>query len=221
MLVCGNGLGDLDTNKSCGLHVHVGIFSTEKSLSSLENDNLSFIKQLVLNWMALEKNGLSFPERAFKIRRFTSSNEVENNKITKDLIAAKDIEGMKNALCQRGRMYEPINLFSLVKHGTIEFRSHPGTINPRDIAAWTRFIDNLVGVSLEALQENPNPHFPQEVELEKLEEMLKELKEYDSCVIGNNVSYSSRAPSPSFTNTEEYRRVVSQNSSDITTQFSI
>lgn len=46
------------------------------------------------------------------------------------------------------RRYYKVNFMSFAQHGTIEFRQHEGTTDPRVIVAWVEFVLALVRASL-------------------------------------------------------------------------
>lgn len=79
-----------------------------------------------------------------------------------------------------------VNLLSILKHGTIEFRAHPGTTNPRDIISWVKFVNNVAGLSQDMIV-GSQAAYPQGEERQKLRGYLAELRAENSHVIGNSI----------------------------------
>lgn len=182
------------TNSSCGLHIHIGVTNVEDT----NEERLNFIKQITINYLALESQGLAFPKR-----------ENEFNSLLADIgddsdMAAK-VEKIKNSgtieeLMQNlnliddkiDRSAAPVNLFSIMKHGTLEFRAHSGTVNPKDIASWTRCINDLVGLSQDMIKER-EPRYPN---LEDAQKIVRDLQDGNDHVIKKNESLELISSSP-------------------------
>lgn len=122
-------------NKSCGLHVHIGAqMLTEKEYCNV-----------FVNYMRLETAIDSFlaPSRrsgGAGAHWCHSLRHAEN-----DIIAATTIGGIREAL-NRNR-YHKVNAEAYLRHRTIEFRQHQGSINFTKIKAWVEFLAKLVAYS--------------------------------------------------------------------------
>jgi|GEM_PF-2302061 hypothetical protein len=146
---------------------------------------LSIIKQIILNYRALEKNGLGFPKRKYEMEKL---GPVSADKI----IHAKRLRDLKQITQPKGRSGAKVNLEAIYVHGTIEFREHSGSTKSTDIFAWMGFIDSLVGQSKTMVLSTGAPHEPDIQELEVLKEMHAELQSKDSCVLGSTALQSAQ-----------------------------
>lgn len=119
-------------NKSCGLHVHFDAAGM----------GLAEIKNLMLNYAAYEGQIDSFMpmSRRDNNNTYCKSLKTEKSKIEN----AMSILGLKAAI---GTRYKKINLESIVRHGSVEFRQHSGTTEFEKIKNWVLFLHNLVDYS--------------------------------------------------------------------------
>lgn len=74
-----------------------------------------------------------------------------------------------------GRRFSRINFLSLHNYGTAEFRHHPGTVNPRDIAHWVHFVNDFMRVSVDMVS-GQDAHIPSGGEAEKLHDIAASFK---------------------------------------------
>ena len=117
---------DVQINKSCGLHVHV-------DADGLASRN---IRNIVSAWMRYEPIIDSFQPKS---RRKGNSHCLplpQSNHAT--LISARSTRRIKRLANPEGRYYR-LNLNSLSKHGTLEFRHHSGTYNAEKIIRNVQF----------------------------------------------------------------------------------
>lgn len=138
-----NGTG---VDRSCGFHVHID--SAGLTVSQILN--------VVRRYMKFEDTIDSFmaPSRRADRSEWCASNRnqlpvsmYENNhwgRIEREnrlsaFIGSEEIE--------YGSRYFKVNLRSLIRHGTIEFRQHSGTCNPTKIAMWVKFLLAFVEAS--------------------------------------------------------------------------
>ena len=199
-----------DTNPSCGLHIHVGLFPKSiRDTTKVLPGSLELIKQVLINYAILEEMGLKFPPRHYPMKSVKADNGDATYDKLKKIQKASGVDEIL-PLINSDRTTDPVNLHSLFKHGTIEFRAHSGTIDANNILSWMKFINELMLVSQSMLDKNDgratltgntknllknqllskqNPNLSDE--LKQMHEMLQELQNSNSCVVGSKVATSS------------------------------
>ena len=126
------GKAGAKVNKSCGFHVHLGA-------NDLNVDNM---KTLVRSYMNLENSiDTIMPE----------SRRGNNNTYCKNLSSVPGIQSkVQNAAAiinlqtAFGGRYFKLNLQSITRHGTVEFRQHSGTITFSKIKNWLLICARMV-----------------------------------------------------------------------------
>lgn len=121
-------------NKSCGLHVHIGMDGLSDKAFVGVFKNYQFLEDLIDSFMPPSRRG-------------------NNNTF------AESIKGVcfDNCDCPEDVMdvldsrYYKVNPWSRERHGTIEFRQHSGTVEYQKISAWVRFCAGLVSWSKDNL----------------------------------------------------------------------
>lgn len=121
-------------NRSCGLHVHVGIEEVRLTLDQL--------KWLVTKWIRIEKSLIGLKEWKdagnldlnIPLSEETDLQKVRNARNQAELILAANYLGRDMML----------NLWSLNKYGTIEFRGFEGTMDPDRIELLVQFCLNFM-----------------------------------------------------------------------------
>lgn len=118
------------TNRSCGLHVHIGA----RSLTDQEFCNV------FVNYMQLETAIESFlaPSRRGSNSQWCASLRNSESRV----LAATTKNEMRQAL--NYDRYHRVNAEAYNRHETIEFRQHQGTVNYTKISAWVKFLGKLV-----------------------------------------------------------------------------
>lgn len=119
-------------NRSCGLHVHVGVRDLPRE--SIMNYADSYIERqasmdrLVSNSRRGSRNPLLSHWRGgvTGARWSTVRDEFMN--------------GCRGWTRDDSRRYHTVNPFSFVKYGTLEFRQHQGTLSARKIRAWVEML---------------------------------------------------------------------------------
>jgi hypothetical protein len=121
-------------NKSCGLHVHLG----------MQNVEFNHFKNILINYMFLEH----------AIDKFMAKSRRDNeNGYSKSLIHAglyypikecNDFEEIINLFCIR---YYKVNPLSYERYKTLEFRQHQGTTDFKKIKKWVEFLMHLADYS--------------------------------------------------------------------------
>lgn len=119
-------------NKSCGMHVH---FDASQM-------GISEVKNLMLNYATYEKHIDSILPNSRRGNTNTYCQSLQNDKAK--IEAATSIRELATNI---GTRYRKINLKSFVRHGSIEFRQHSGTIEFEKIKNWVLFLHNLVDFS--------------------------------------------------------------------------
>lgn len=120
-------------NKSCGLHVHF-------DASTIGGAQL---QNLLINYIRYEPiiDSLMAPSRRANNNTYCKSLiSHESNILTLEPTKAN----LTNAISNR---YYKVNLQSLARHGSIEFRQHAGTVNYTKIENWILFLHNLIHYS--------------------------------------------------------------------------
>jgi hypothetical protein len=130
-------------NKSCGLHVHADgrDFST----------NLPALKRLSKLFLKHEKN---FDSVVVPSRRKNNNSMIQSNlsrhSTLKDAFqkidSATTLDSLISIVCpgngtyrEAGR-YHKLNLVAMLRHGTVEFRQHGGSIDATKISNWVAYL---------------------------------------------------------------------------------
>jgi len=126
--------------RSCGTHVHVDAHDID----------LNALKRLCKIWIRIEE---SMEELVSRSRRGHSSYCHSNRfQFSSAAVAFADIDLAVNrtVLCRKmqNSRYVKLNLETLRKHGTIEFRMHQGTLNADKIERWTRLCIRIVNLAV-------------------------------------------------------------------------
>ncbi|RIV20506.1 amidoligase enzyme [Fibrisoma montanum] len=126
-------------NRSCGLHVHF----------DAEHIGLSHTKNLLINYSRFERVIDSF----MPISRRAGNNGYCLSFASQ--LSRIESASTMNALCgvMHTRYYK-VNLQAYLRHKTIEFRQHSGTIEFEKISNWVLFLHNLVEYSRNQRVEN-------------------------------------------------------------------
>lgn len=153
--------GGLQANRSCGFHVHIG--AQTMTHKQLQNVMKAFVRD--------EDHFDSLLPDHRRTNNFARSNRASINSIqglqTSELFAKIDAAGNRNKLIElfhgtarvsdvRGAgRYRKLNLLSLLQHGTIEFRQHSGTVDPKKMTTWVRLLTGFVDYAMNAPRINP------------------------------------------------------------------
>lgn len=136
-----NSLG-VTVNRSCGLHVHVGITNAAQKFKNEEvytilrryNDHKEQIDLLLARSRRADANEFCGPidDVVGRLELEISDRQWRNAQIDPDDLAGE------------GDHYDCVSLEALGKYGTIEFRQHHGTTNGTKITNWIIFLLNHV-----------------------------------------------------------------------------
>ena len=146
-------------NKTCGLHVHIGVNDFE----------IEDWKRLFKNYIKMEKTVDSF---------MPNSRRKSNNRFTKSLVkqghnqkieSARNLEELERTLL-RGDRYHKINTRCFWRQKTVEFRQHSGTVDFAKISNWVKFVMRLTDYSKTSIIANSR--------IENLEFCTTEIKDF-------------------------------------------
>ena len=118
-------------NRSCGLHVHVGIEKLNGEQIVNIYKNYQKLESLIDSFMAPSRRGTEC-QWACSLQRFDFSN----------CYGQRDIERLVYT------RYCKVNPQAYSAHKTIEFRQHQGTTDYKKISMWVKFCTKLVAYSM-------------------------------------------------------------------------
>lgn len=150
--------------KSAGFHVHMGASQLGDSLG-----------RLVVNWYSAHNTIVSMVAPSRIGSRWCNSLSISQAEML-----ASDISGMSGSDFNRYDRYKSLNLNSIARHGTIEFRLHQGTLNGTKALAWVEFLTAFVNYSMDFNSINAdfnNPRDP-EARLNELPRLLATIRDY-------------------------------------------
>ncbi len=158
----------------CALHVHAGIKNTFHDQAF----QLRLIKQMVINYTEIDQD-LSFLNSSMT-SAYCATDSVKKPFMESVLKGSAEDLPLSGALISTtfqpfGRRFSRINFLSLHNYGTAEFRHHPGTVNPRDIAHWVHFVNDFMRVSVD-MASGQDAHIPTAGEAEKLHDIAASFK---------------------------------------------
>lgn len=151
-------------NRTCGFHVHFDAHDIE----------LEIIKTIVRRYAAHESEIDAFmpPSRRGNTNQYCRSLD---GILTPAFENASTLQQLANA---QGSRYYKVNLQSAMRHGTIEFRQHSGTVNAAKICNWIRFlaefIDESERLATGGIPSQPMPSVKMPKALEKLAGFLQD-----------------------------------------------
>ena len=134
-------LANFKVDHTCGLHVHVDARTIpyEKLIQTvLRYDNE---QNVINNWLPSRRHKNKFASRLTDIERkalLMTELDLCHSSIRTQL-------GFRNTLFLNGffSREKGCNLLSFMRHGTIEFRQHHGTLNSNRVIAWIDFCLNF------------------------------------------------------------------------------
>jgi hypothetical protein len=137
-------------NRSCGLHVHVGITNAQKKFS---NDEILTIVKRYGEHQATIDTFLARSRTATEGRNANGfcvpvARVVQGLEGVRAQTGEARFSGMPiDQIARYGQHYDRVSVASLNKYGTIEFRQHHGTVNGSKITNWIRFLLTHVEIS--------------------------------------------------------------------------
>lgn len=117
-------------DRSCGLHIHLG--ATDLTLQHWKN-----ILVFYNNYQR------SIDKMLPRSRRRNTYCRPYTEKELRDLFKLKTLSQLED-VCMDTDRYKVINICSFLRHGTIEFRQHSGTIEFEKISQWLQFCMGVV-----------------------------------------------------------------------------
>lgn len=153
----------------CALHVHAGIKNTFHD----KGFQLRLIKQMVINYAEIDQD-ISFLN-SYMTAPYCAHDAAKKPFMESVLQGGFDdlpVNGtqISPTFQPHGRRFSRINFLSLHNYGTAEFRHHPGTVNPRDIAHWVHFVNDFMRASVNMVS-GQEAHIPSGGEAEKLHDI--------------------------------------------------
>lgn len=152
-------------NRACGMHVHV----------DAQGLDVNDLRSIVSRYAKFEEEIDAFmpPSRrgdgniyCHTLRNFASSNAFRT---------ATNVQELARA--QNSRYYK-VNLQSLHRHGTIEFRQHNGIVDADRAINWIKMLDAFIGESVRLARETTEPETVQNAVLipsqQRVVEMLQQ-----------------------------------------------
>lgn len=130
---------DDNIDRNCGLHVHIG---------KVGGWSVEEIKRIYKRWIDFEDQIDEFIPRS---RRGNSNRWCQSNKTQQrfntwmDRFNGSRVSDLGYNVDTR---YTKLNLASLSRQETIEFRHHSGTTNPKKIITWIKFLVGFIEASL-------------------------------------------------------------------------
>jgi hypothetical protein len=119
-------------NKSCGIHVHVGVNDyTTRNLTNL----IKFYGK-----HEQEIDMVVAPSR--RASRWAQTLDIDS--IWNKLNRCEDFSDVENLLSTR---YRKVNVFSFRRYGTVEFRQHGGSLDVDKICHWVVLLTNMCDVT--------------------------------------------------------------------------
>jgi hypothetical protein len=134
-------LKSISVNSSSAFHVHIDPNLSNKSM----NINLVALKNISKSWMKYEEAFELLISQSRLNNKYCQSNRKLRSKMTNQQInqfidkEVQDLDDLITFVCGDSR-YVKFNLYSLKKHGTIEFRLHQGTFEKEKIQHWIRLL---------------------------------------------------------------------------------
>lgn len=153
-------------NKSCGLHIHFD--SGDIRLQTWRN--------IYINYAKLENTIDNFMPRSRRasVNTYCQSIKLRNMELTmRECATIKQIA----SVAFRGRYYK-VNAQSYLRHKTIEFRQHSGTVEFEKMKNWILFLNNLVNHSKTHIIENETLEGLGEFNDERLTNYYKQRTQY-------------------------------------------
>ena len=143
-------------DKTCGLHIHLEV-----------DKDVEYLKKLYIFYLRFEDMFFNMLPKSRRTRKHCERFKVYYSDTPEQIMKVRDLDGFKEMLYEtkyyrgeiRQRYFEKrrcwANLHSIFYRGTLEIRSHPGTVNSSKIINWfiihQRVLEFIKGKSLEEI----------------------------------------------------------------------
>lgn len=161
----------------CGLHVHVSFNNAAAQFYAVRNvirrainfeDTFDLLQPVARRGSA---NGYCKSNRAV----FGADPVAATQHIWSHIEHVSTLRGLVRMFCPHDDRYFKVNLCSLHRHGTVEFRHHAGTIDYTEISNWVRFLAEFCNVAMQQQRLWKRPAAHVESPRERLRKMLREI----------------------------------------------
>lgn len=123
-------------NKTCGLHVHVDA----RDLST------SAVKAIIARYTKFEAQIDAFMAPSRRQAFYAQSMSQDMARILRCNTVNDMAQAMLSKYSGQAR-YRKVNVMSYLRHGTLEFRQHGGSVEAEKICNWVRFLQSFVETS--------------------------------------------------------------------------
>ena len=124
------------TDRTCGLHVHVGMDGLTGASIMKVLDLYAANQHNINGLVARSRNSNSYCEPLAHRNGYRQSYYDQFR-------GTSNVRDMK-AIAQSFGRYSVVNLSAYAKYGTVEFRQHQGTLNGKKVVSWVRFLMGLI-----------------------------------------------------------------------------
>lgn len=167
-------LGDAYAGERCGLHVH---------LAGFERFEFHAVRNVARRYVNFEDtlDRLQPSARRGSANQYCKSNGAifgadpieQTQRAWKAIERCHSRRDLIRLFNPRDDRYRKLNLTSLTRHGTVEFRHHAGTIDFNEIFHWVRFLHYFTNTALEQQRLAKRPATTPESPADRLRKMLR------------------------------------------------
>jgi len=167
-----------DLDADCGYHIHFDIMEKYHFARRIDTSSMSgriqalgnkparlFVAELIRNYSYFQSVIDGFVSQSRRgDERICGGNECPEYAVFRTKADCKHFanQGLMNASDFQGQShlarYHKINLTSLVKFGTVEYRQHQGTLNPKKILNWMKLMERMTTRSWDRKYKNLDSH---------------------------------------------------------------
>jgi hypothetical protein len=155
----------------CALHIHAGIQNTFH-----EDVQIHVLKQVMINYMAIE--GMLSELKSDLVSSYEGALELRRDLVpwAEQVLKYDDKDFILEKFNFFGRRKNKINTDPLGILGTIEFREHPGSVSPKEVFLWLKFVNGLFKISCDMLAKHNQATFPKEEDRAALCDLVNEYR---------------------------------------------
>ena len=134
-------------NDSCGFHVHVDSHDLSPNQVMAVVQRYGFFEKRIDNFMSIQRTNSNWAKRV-------------NGRYLNSMIQNHNFSSLEfKTFARYSDRYRKVNIASLARHGTIEFRQHEGTVNPDEVVNWTQFCVHFVDQISKDIEASNLKHF--------------------------------------------------------------